>query len=155
MKTWSELPYKQKIVWRIRLMWAAVILLLVFMVVVGEMGGGDSRVQTDLAETMSRLLYFGGLIYLGVRIYRNKQLLKNRLMLKEQALAEHDEGARALHQRSGGAVMDVMLLILYLATMVSSLYNMPAFYMAYGLLAAAVILKGSAYFAGKYGLIRC
>ncbi len=140
MKTFAERPYRQRIVWRIRLQWTLIIALLVFMVVVGETGG-DSRIMTPLADSLSRIMYFGALIYLGVRIHRNKQLLQNKLLLKEQALREHDEQTRALHLRSGGPVMNVMLFLLYTATMTASLYNMDMFHMALGLLIAAVALK--------------
>lgn len=148
MTRWSNMPYPKQIQRRIRILWGVIVCMLIFMVVVGETGG-DSRIMTRLAETMSRILYFGGLIFVGVRIAHNKKLLKDRLRMKEQAMEEQDERNRYLHQLSGGYVMDAMLLVLWAATLTASLYDMSAFHMGFGLLVTAVILKAGAYWLGS------
>lgn len=145
MTRWSDMPYTQQLRWRIRLQWTGIVLLLALMVIVGETGGGDSRFITRLADSTSTLLFFGGIAYLGVRIYLNKKTLADRLRLREKALTEQDERNRSLHLRSGGFVMDVMLLVLYITTMLTGLYNMAAFHTAFGLFLAAIALKAAAY----------
>ena len=57
--------------------------MLVYMVIVGELGGGDSRMMTDFANAASDILFFGGLIFVFYRIVRNKRLLKSQMLLKE------------------------------------------------------------------------
>lgn len=145
MTKWSDMPYTQQLRWRIRLQWAGIVLLLALMVIVGETGGGDSRFITQLADTTSTLLFFGGIAFLGVRIYLNKKTLADRLRLREKALTEQDERNRSLHLRSGGFVMDAMLLVLYTTTMLTGMYSMAAFHTAFGLFLAAIALKAGAY----------
>ena len=82
MKNFDKLSYTEKIKWRIRFLWLLIIAMLIYMVVVGETGGGDSRIMTDLAASTSRIIFFGGFIYIVYRIASLKKLLKNRLLLK-------------------------------------------------------------------------
>ena len=65
-------------------MWMALALMLVYMVVVAELGGGDSRMMTNLANMVSDIIFFGGIIFLISRIVHNKKLLKDRALLREQ-----------------------------------------------------------------------
>ncbi len=144
MKSSSDLTYAGRLRRRVRILWCVAALMLVYMVVVGETGG-DSRVMSRLAQIVSRVIFFGGLAWVAVAIVRTKRLLKSRAALRESQLRELDERNRYLHDKSGGAVMDVMLLALLFTTLTASLYNMPAFYTALALLAAAVLLKGGTY----------
>lgn len=43
MKHWTEMPYTQRLRWRVRLLWLAIAAMLVYMVVMAELGGGDSE----------------------------------------------------------------------------------------------------------------
>ena len=63
-----KLSYEEVIRWRIRLLWALIVAILVYMVVISELGGGDSRVMTRLADFASDVILFGGIIYAGYRI---------------------------------------------------------------------------------------
>ena len=56
--------YSGKIKRRIRIQYLVLAAMLVYMPVVVELGGGDSRIMTDLARNFSRLVYFGGLAYM-------------------------------------------------------------------------------------------
>ena len=112
MKRYNQLPFSQKIKWRNRLLWCVFALMLVYMVVIGEMGGGDSRIMTPLADRVSRIGFFGGMDWVLWRIARNKKLLRNRGALREKQLEECDERRRYLHDKSGGIVMDIMLVVL-------------------------------------------
>ena len=114
-----KMSYTKKIQWRIRLLWLAVFGMLIFMVVIGELGLHSSKVVTGFAYTWGSVLYWIGLFYAIGRIIINKKLLKDRLLLKEQQLRERDERNQYLHRMSGGWVMDAMLVLCYLATVVA------------------------------------
>lgn len=145
MKGFESLTFTRQIIWRIRGAWCLVIMLLIYMVAVAEMGGGDSRVMTRFADMAGDLIFFGSLIYLIARIVHNKKLLKNRMLLKEQMQMEQDERNQYLHDKSGGIVMDLLLVCLLFSTMTAALFNMPAFYLSFALLVTAVALKSGAY----------
>lgn len=145
MKSFNQITYTDKIKWRIRGLWLLIIAMLAYMVVIGEIGGGDSRIMTDLAERVSRIIFFGGLGYVVYRLIQNKKLLKDRSLLKEKMWAELDERNQYLHDKSGGIVFDILLLCLLFTTLTTSLFNMPAFYTSAAILAAAVLLKITVY----------
>ncbi|HIY62709.1 MAG TPA: hypothetical protein H9730_04375 [Candidatus Mediterraneibacter stercoripullorum] len=145
MKNYKTQNYSEKIRWRIRISWMILILMIIYMIVVAELGGGDSRIVTDLADMVGDIIFFGGIIYVISRIIHNRKLLKNRMLLKEQHLSEQDERNQYLHDKSGGTVMDILMLILLLVTVTASLFNMAAFYTALTILIAAVLLKTGSY----------
>lgn len=138
---------------RIRLLWLALIAVLIFMVYIGETGARDSRIVTGIAYRSGGLLYWAGLIFIIARLVINRKLLKDRLRMKERQLREWDEGRQYLHRMSGGFVMDAMLAVSYIAAVTASCYNNEAFYAAFGLLACAALLKGGAYLAYSKGWI--
>ena len=120
--------------------------MLVYMVVVSELGGGDSRVMNNLAQNFSRLVFFGGMAYVISRIVHNKKLLQNRLLLKEQMLTEQDERNLYLHDKSGGIVLDILMACVLFITLTASLFHMVVFYACLGILILAIILKAAAYY---------
>lgn len=144
MNRFDKMNYTDKIKWRIRFLWLALVLMLIYMIVVGETGG-DSRVMTAFARSISSLIFWGGLIFIACQIYQNKQLLKSRALLKEQLQSELDERNQYLHDKSGGTVLDILLLFLLFTTTTAGLFNMAAFYTSFTILAAAVLLKAVAY----------
>jgi hypothetical protein len=147
----NSMPYRKKIIWRIRLLRVVIFCMLIYMVAVAELGGGDSRIQTDLAETVSTIIYFGGMIYIISQIKRNKKLLQNEKSLKEQQLIEEDERNQYLHDKSGGIVLDILLVILLFAVLTASFFNMAAFNMSGIILLIAIVLKVGAYiFFSRY-----
>lgn len=146
MRKFNHLTYAEKIKWRIRILWIVIIAMCVYMFVIGEVGGGDSRIMTDFAEDVSRTIFFGGFVYIVYRIFQNKKLLKDRFLLKEQMLVEQDERNQYLHDKSGGIVLDILLIGLLFITVTSALFNMPAFYASATILAFAILLKITAYF---------
>lgn len=151
MRKFDSMPYREKIIWRIRLLRVVLFCMLIYMVVVGALGGGDSRMQTDMAETVSRIIYFGGMIYVISQIIRNKKLLQNKKSLKEQQLIEEDERNQYLHDKSGGIVLDILLVILLFAVLTASMFNMAAFNMSGTILLIAIVLKVGAYnFFSRY-----
>ncbi len=145
MKTCKKLSFSDKIRCRIRALWCIMLLMIAYMVFIVEIGGGNSRIMTDLAHFISRVLFFGGLIYIGFSIRRNKKLLENKLLLKEKLLSEQDELNQYLYDKSGGLALDLTLLCMLIATWTASLFNMPAFYTAFSLLCAVLFIKGGLY----------
>ena len=137
----SKKPYTKIIQGRIRLLWLALVAMLVFMVVIGELGLRNSQVITGFAYDCGNFLYWCGLFYIIGRIIINKKLLKDRLRLKEQQLRERDEWRQYLHRMSGGWVMDTMLALAYIAAVTASCCDNKAFYTAFALLTAAALLK--------------
>ena len=150
MKSSNGLNYTDKIKWRIRILWITLVAMLIYIFIVGVTGGGDSRIMTDLANMVSRIIIFGGIIYIGVRICHNKKLLKNRLLLKYQLLKEQDERDQYLHDKSGGTVLDILLIVLLFITATAALYNMPAFYVSFTILLVTILLKTGAYLFYSY-----
>lgn len=145
MKICKHWTYTKKIRWRIRALWALLAGMLVYMFVIGELGGGDSRIMTPLAGRFSRIVFFGGLVYVVWRIRQNKKLLRSRQLLQQQMKAELDERNQYLHDKSGGIVADILLAILLFVTLTASMFDMAAFYTVFSVLAAAILLKGAAY----------
>ena len=145
MKRSEPRPYSQRVRRRIWLMRAAVAAMLVYMVAVAELGGGDSRRITELAAAVSKAVFFGGLGWLLWRISFHKRLLKSRAMMQDRLWREQDERRRYLHDKSGGAVMDALLAVLLCATVTAALFDTAAFYTALAVLLAALALKGAAW----------
>ncbi len=145
MRSFEKLSYTDKIKWRIRILWATLLIMLAYMVIVSELGGGDSRMMTDLAQSVSRIIFFGGIVFVIYRIIHNKKLLKDRFLLKEQMLLELDERNQYLHDKSGGIVVDILLLILLFSTVTAALFNMTAFYLSFLLLLSTVLIKTVTY----------
>ena len=146
MKTFNSLTYKQKIKWRIRILRLVGIFMLIYMVAVSELGGGDSRIMTPLADVVSDILFFGGLFCVLTRIGKNKRLLQDQHLLKQKMLKEKDERNRYLHDKSGGIVMDIVLLVAMFITCTAALFDMAAFYAAFAILTSAIILKTAVWF---------
>ena len=145
MRNYRELPYEARIKWRIRILWMVAALMLIYMVLLVELGGGDSRMMTDFASQASRVIFFGGLAYIAWRICRNKKLLKDRPLLKAQIRMEQDERNQSLRDKSGGIVVDILLIAMLALTFTTALFNMAAFYTSAALLIFTVLLKGMAY----------
>lgn len=149
MKTYKKLSFSDKIKWRIRVLWMILFLMFAYIVVIGEMKLGDSRVMTTFAEDVSRIIFFGGMIWVIYKIVQNKKLLNNQCLLKQKIMAEKDERNQYLHDKSGGIVWDILFVCLLFITLTASLSNMPAFYVSFALLCIAVGLKLITYFFYK------
>ena len=141
MKKMIDMPYRDQIRWKVRLLWLLIIGMLAYMVIIAELGGGDSRIQTRLASSFGSVSFFGSL---GVAIWRlvhNRRLLKDKLLLKQSAAQRRDERERFLHDKSGGVVVDVLLVCLLFMAMTAAMFSMPAFYTAYAALLLTAALK--------------
>lgn len=145
MRKYKQLNYTQKIHLRIKMSYVLLVLMLIYMVIMGELGG-DSRIMTNLANFISDCIFFGGIIYIIARIVHNKKLLKNRILLKEQLQNEQDERNQYIHDKSGGLAVDLLLIMELFITMTTALLNMPAFYTSLVILLATLFLKAGLYF---------
>lgn len=144
MKSYNQ-PFSKIVKKRIYTLWTVLALLLVFMVLVGEKGLIDSRYTTDLSRLSYKLLYFGGLIYTIYKIHYNRSLLKNKEKLQQEKILELDERTQWIHEKSGGLVMDILLLCLAAATCVLSFVDINAFNTSVSILLFTVLLKIAAY----------
>lgn len=151
MKTYNQLSFSEKIKWRNRALGVLLVLMLLYMVLVGELGLGDSRMMSTLADDVSRLIFFGGMIWIVYKIILNRKLLKNRQMLKDKLKNEQDERRHYLHDKSGGMVWDILFVCLLFITLTTSLINMPAFYTALVILLLSIVLKVATYLMYKKG----
>ena len=142
MKTSEKLSFSQQIRRRNRILTGVLILMLVYMVVIGELGLGDSRVMNRAAEGVSRGIFFGGIIWIVIRIAQNKKLLRDHSLLKEKQQEENDEMRRAMREKSGGAVWDAVLICQLFITLTASLMNMAAFCSACLTLGVLLAAKG-------------
>lgn len=145
MKTFNNIPYADRIQWRIRGLWCLLAAMLVYMVVVGELHLGDSRIMSPLAETVSRIIFFGGMIYATMKIHRYRKLLASRRELKKQMIEETDERNRFLHEKSGGFVWDALFFVQLFLTLTASLADMTAFAFTMCTLGAMIAMKIAAY----------
>lgn len=150
MRKSDKLSYGDKIKRRIHTLWLILILMLAYMVIVAELGGGDSRIMTDLADMVSDIIFFGGIVFVIARIIHNKKLLANRLFLKEQMQEEQDERNQYLHDKSGGIVLDILLIFLLFVTVTAALFNMAAFYVSVAILMMTILLKVGTYLFYSY-----
>ncbi|MDY4668562.1 MAG: hypothetical protein SO415_00995 [Oliverpabstia sp.] len=145
MRKYKQLNYTQKIHLRIKMTYVLLVLMLIYMVIMGELGG-DSRIMTNLANFISDCIFFGGIIYMIARIVHNKKLLKNRILLKEQLQNEQDERNQYIHDKSGGLAVDLLLIMELFVTMTTALLNMPAFYTSLVILLVTICTKICLYF---------
>lgn len=60
MKNFKPRTYTQKIKLRIKMSYFLLVLMLIYMVFMGELGG-DSRIMTNLANIISDFIFFGGI----------------------------------------------------------------------------------------------
>lgn len=137
--------FSKKIHRRIRLLWLVFAFMLVYMIVIGQLGWGDTRQITDLAEAVSTIIFFGGIIYILFRIRYNKKLLNHRHLLTFQSVKETDEREQFLHDKSGGLVIDILLVCLLFITTTTALTNMAAFNISLLILAITFLLKVASY----------
>lgn len=130
---------------RIKSLQSVIVLMLVYMVFIGEMGWGDSRYMTTLADNVSTFIFLGGFIYVIVRIIKNKKILNDKNLLLSQSKKEADERQQFLRDKSGGIVVDILLLFLLFSTCTTAHINMPAFNISFIILVVTLLLKIGSY----------
>ena len=118
-----------------------VVIMLIYMFVIGELGLGDSRKMTSLAQDVSRIIFFGGLLYLIIKIRSLKKILRNENKLLERFQYELDERKQYIYNKSGGIVVDILIVILLFITCTLAMYNNNMFNTAFAILLITVVLK--------------
>ena len=146
MKSYKTKSFKDKIKLRILALRLTIFFMILYMFIIGELGFGDSRKMTDFADTISKIILFGGMIYVFFRISYNKKLLKDKLLRLDEEIKETDERKKFLHDKSGGVVLDILLLILLFITCTTAFINMITFYISFAILMITIILKATSYY---------
>ena len=141
MKTFDRMPYARQLKWKLRIWRCVLVLMLAYVVIISELGGGDSRLMTNAMHATGCLIYLFGMVWVIVQIVRIKKLLPYPNLMKESLLLERDERHQYLHDKSGGLVWDVTFVCLLIATLTASLYNEAAFLTAWTILALSAALK--------------
>ena len=141
MRKILNMPHRDKVRWKVRLLWLLIILMLAYMIVVSETGGGDSRLLPRKVLTFGNMAFFASLGVVIWRLVHNKRLLNDKLLMKQDATKNRDERRQYLHDKSGGLVVDVLLVCLLFMAMTAAMYNASAFYVAYAALLLTAALK--------------
>ena len=146
MKSYKNKSFKEKVKLRILMLRATIILMFIYIIILAEMGFGDSRIITGLAQDVSNIIFLGGMIYILRKISYNKKLLQDKLLRLDEEIKEADERKKFLHDKSGGVVVDILLLTLLIITFTTALINMTAFYISFAILMITIILKATSYY---------
>lgn len=146
MKNYKNKSFKEKVKLRILMLRATIILMFIYIIILAEMGFGDSRIITGLAQNVSNIIFFGGMIYILRKISYNKKLLQDKLLRLDEEIKEADERKKFLHDKSGGVVVDILLLTLLIITFTTALINMTAFNVSFAILMITIILKATSYY---------
>ncbi len=93
----------------------ALISMIFFMFISGELGWGDSRYMTSLMRTYSGIAFFGCFIYLIVCLRRYKRILQNQFLTEEARVKEMDERRRLIYDKSGGILADLWIVSVAIA----------------------------------------
>lgn len=145
MKRYNECTYPEKL--RRRMIgWSVMLALhIIYLIVLSELGGGDSRVQTNGMHAVMVIIGFGGIGWMGWKINHLRKLLKNPYLRKQNRLNEQDERNRWLHDKSGGDVWDIQFIGLLIVTLTASMFSPSAFHAVLPLLLLAVAVKIGSY----------
>ncbi len=146
MKNYKNKSFKEKVKLRILMLRATIILMFIYIIILAEMGFGDSRIITGLAQNVSNIIFLGGMIYILRKISYNKKLLQDKLLRLDEEIKEADERKKFLHDKSGGVVVDILLLTLLIITFTTALINMTAFNVSFAILMITIILKATSYY---------
>lgn len=138
--------FTQKIKKRIHILWLVLIALLILMIAIGEIGIIDSRYTTNMSEIAYKFIYFGSLVYVIYKINYNKKILKNSQKLKEEKIRELDERTQWVYEKSGGIIVDIIILGLTLFTWTLAFIDIFAFNTSIIILFFVVIVKIVSYF---------
>lgn len=126
---------------RIAFYWILLFLMFLYIFVVGEMGLGDSRKMSELADVVSRIIIFGGIFLIIVKIVHYKKLLKSEERMQREFQSKASEREKILYEKSGGIVFEIMLYFLLFITCTAALANEIAFRVSLLILGIFIVLK--------------
>lgn len=145
MNSLKSKTYEDKVKIKIKFLWAALFIMLAYMVAVGEMGLGDSRIMMPLAQRTSKIIFFGTIIYIALQIAENKKYLKNKKLLIKSEILKQDERRLLIYDKSGGLAADILLCAILFIACTAAIINMAAFYTAFIILFIAITIKTACY----------
>ena len=144
----GKMSYRTRIQLRIFLLYVLVAVLIIVPAVwiLITKKGPDVRLVPDWFFSLAHCIYYGGIIYLLIRIHIFRKGLKDVWTLQKQYTNEYDERRRALHEKSGGWPIDIMIAGCCVAVEISWFTNnSSAGITAAAILALAVILRVVSY----------
>ena len=147
MRTGSDVNQTKQVKKRIALYWISLFLMFLYIFVVGEMGLGDSRKMSELADVVSRIIIFGGIIFIIAQIVHNKKLLKDAGRMQMEFQTKQSEREKLLYEKSGGIVFEILFYLLLFVTCTAALANEAAFRVSFLILAVSVVIKVTVYAA--------
>ena len=152
MKAGSDGNYAGKIKKRIALYVVLLLLIFAYIFAVGEMGLGDSRKMSDLADIVSKLIIFGGVLLVIMKLIYYRKLLKNLSKMSLELQSEPSDREKLLYEKSGGIVFEILLYFLLVVTGTAALINEAAFRVSFLVLIVSIVLKVVTYmiYSSKY-----
>lgn len=145
MRADSEVNQIKQVKKRIALYWILLVLIFLYIFVAGEMGLGDSRKMSELADVVSRVIIFGGIIFLIAQIVHNRKLLKDASRMQLEFQSKQSEREKLLYEKSGGIVFNILFYLLLFVTCTAALANEAAFRVSFLILTITIVLKIAAY----------
>ena len=109
MKADSDVNQTKQVKKRIALYWILLVLMFLYIFVALEMGLGDSRKMSVLADVVSRVIIFGGIIFLIAQIVHNRKLLKDANRMQIEFQSKQSEREKLLYEKSGGIVFNILV----------------------------------------------
>lgn len=147
MRTGSDVNQMKQVKKRIALYWISLFLMFLYIFVVGEMGLGDSRKMSELADVVSKVIIFGGIIFIIAQIVHNKKLLKDAGRMQMEFQMRQSEREKLLYEKTGGIVFEILFYLLLFVTCTAALANEAAFRVSFLILAISIVLKVAVYAA--------
>ena len=126
--------------------------MVIYNFVVGELGLGDSRVMSTLADTVSKVIFFGGFGWIIFKLVHFQLLLNDKGRMQQEFYARIDERREIIYNKCGGIRMDILLYILLFITCTAALVNETAFRVSLLILVITLAVKAIGYiiFSRKY-----
>lgn len=125
-------------VWVLRI---CLFLMIAYMLIVGESGLGDFRMMNLAGEIICKTIYFSGLMFIVIRFMYNRNLFLGRNKAMTEKRRREHERKYFLHEKSGGIVVDTILMLLLFASCITALWDIGAFYVTSGMLIVGVVMK--------------
>lgn len=127
MKVNSDGNQTKQVKKRIALYWVFLFLMFLYIYLVGEMGLGDSRKMSDLADMVSKVIIFGGILLIITRIVHYKKLLKDPYRMQMEFPLQADDQKGIWHGINGVTIFKILLYPLLFVTCTAALANETAF----------------------------
>lgn len=125
-KQYTEVLKKRKLLYYIILFLGAITIACSFIF--------SSKQFNYLSESKSSL-YAGmgsGIMAISIIfIIRLNKILKNEILIKQKRVEEQDERIQMILQKSSTTASEILMILMYIALMISGIFNMVVFYTLY------------------------